>query len=267
MPYLTVDEYQNSPSAVSATSLVTDGQFADQRAALMAVIGQASAWIDNLCQQSLLASTRTETLRINSSWYRDAELRLIPAAWSMPLQIERLWFGFYPSDLVEVTNLADVRVERGGIFAIPDFLWGGQSLVRVTYAAGFPNTLYRSTSGTTITVDDTTGMTVGQVLTIVDGSSTETVIVADVVDGTHVDLVSAPQNGHDDATAIHAMPGEVKQAAVLATSGFITGGRGSDAVVMQTIGANPAVVQADEPIRSANLRLAAQLLQQYIRSL
>lgn len=255
---LTVDEYKRAPGSVSAASLVTDGQYADQNAALADQIERATRWAENtICGQPLIAAQRT---KFRTKPVVGAVIALDPDAWLVPLTLNEVWFGTTNFDIQQVTDLTPTWVEDS-VFMVP--LQVGRSyLVKFVYTSGWPCTTLAAdvaAAATTFTVADPTGITAGSTLTIADGPVGEYVTVESLAGS--VLTIGALTNDHAAGVGVHNVPGDVKQAAVLATTGFIQS-KGTGAIVMNQLQAPSQPVGEASGMTSALAR-AAVILKTY----
>lgn len=280
-PYLTADEYLNAPTGTDTTSLVTDGLEADQASELTRIIARASAWIDNVCNQSLVASIRTEwhTVRYD----RRGRLKIKPDNWPL-VSLDSLEVGTHAADLRPVGDLSGVWAERqtftvpgaaGGSFLTVGFPWSargdlaGEVLTRITYVAGYPNTTLTvagNAGDNALEVASAAGIVAGETLTVGATSHAEQVQVASV-SGQTVTLAGPLVQSHIVGGAVHDMPQDVKAAAILATSSFIND-QGSEALSLSmTSAAATGPDRMPDPTGSAQRRAAAAILASYARVL
>lgn len=275
MGYLTAAEYVGAPTGVGIADLSYGGSSAVQTAELVRIIARASTWMDTTVNCILGAHTATRNQRVRVNRY--GEIRLHPREIE-PVSLTSLSYGWAANALTAVTPLTGAYIDEQD-FVVP---WPGVGsfgpqiqfapssgmpvLAVFTYVAGWPNTTLAATAtagAVALTVVSTVGMVVGQTLTIVDADKTEQVAVTAITSATVV-AVTATANLHTFAAgalaaiAVHAMPEDLKEAAILATSGFIKA-RGNDAMVMNNSLA-PGPTQGDDPTSSADLRLARSIL-------
>jgi hypothetical protein len=135
--------------------------------------------------------------------------------------------------------------------------------VQYSYVNGYPVTALAEpcTSGaSTITVVSALGMIPGVVLTISDIPNTESVGV-ESVSGNVVTLTGTTQSAHNEGTYTSALPEAIKQAAILATAGFIQE-RGTGALTMSSIGGAPTHVNSPAGGGPSDLQQALVILQE-----
>lgn len=286
MTLLTAAEYKSAPTAVDLSALVIDGNQAEQDAELGRVIARAAGWAENtVCNQRLGASQRTE---LHTTRYgKGGRLSINPDCSALPLvSLDRLFLGTNAADLLERTDLSAVWAERGS-WKIPDatglagstvtlgFPWNtsgdlaGTVLAKIVYTAGWPATTLAAActaTATTIVVASSAGVVAGGKLTIPDGESTERVTVTSV-SGSTVHLSAPLLFAHAAGVACHDLPEDVKQAMILAVSGFLRS-RGADSIQLgQSLAPGSGPAPADDAVRSADLRLARAMLASYRRVL
>jgi len=136
-----------------------------------------------------------------------------------------------------------------------------------TYVAGFTNTFIASaTAGaTTFTVQNATGITPDDYLTIYDGQYTETVFTtSDYAFGsTTVTITSPLQYAHSSGVSIGSLPQAIKEAAILITTDFLkVRGDNSLSMAVTTRATSGPSVQS---IIGSDLQLAIELLRPFRR--
>lgn len=279
--YLTVAEYVNAPTGIDVNNLVTVGGQPGQTAALQTAISKASGWIDNECNQPLVAGSFTELLRARYS--RDGSISVHPR--QSPLnQLLAVSIGSNASDMFTVASLASSFIDQqqyvlpfsAGALGWPFSLGGGSKfgklLISLTSVSGWPNTVLTSApaaGATSFTVATAAGFTpqlgspcVDQVFTIYDGASTEVVNVTSVA-GATVNC-TALAFSHTVGVCVSGLPADIKGVAVTVTSAYLRE-RSSESIVMQNT-LQPVGQQSgwDAP-RSAALQSARQTLSSYQR--
>src|ERR1019366_1810964 len=81
-PYITTTEYNNAPTAMDVSNLLSGGDSAAQSIALRETINRASSWVDQFtCRAwgTLCATQNVENARVWGS--RDGTLRIHPKYW------------------------------------------------------------------------------------------------------------------------------------------------------------------------------------------
>lgn len=283
-PYLTVLEYRAAPTAIDSSNLIAAGNQAVQDAELGNVIRRASGAMDNFVDvESLVGSLARPTLTQRTRVNRRGEIRLRPRDPYL-VSLSTLSYGLDASNLLAVSNLSGVWVDERE-FVVPAVGFssgsatvqlgppaaGSQIVARYTYVAGWPNTVLTGNviaTATSLPVASTLSMQVGQYLTIADADKTEDVVITGITSSTVV-AVSALVNAHTAGTnaatavAVHAMPHDVKEAAILYVSAFITN-RGSDTMAMNN-SLTPGAPIGPNAVTVSNIRLAQSLLSNYRR--
>lgn len=275
--YLTPAEYLAAPTAVDTNNLVSGGGAAAQAAALVTVIAKASAWIDNECNQTLLASTDIEF--IPGNYQRNGFVVLHPRR--APLNtLTSLALGTHAGNQVTVSDLSGAYVNHEN-WVIPAVSSGvslsfgsttGRFLAKLTHVAGWSNTVLTSSpivGATSFTVANTAGFLPapgsfvwGDDITIYDGVSTEVITVTAVVGST---LTCSPLTfSHSAGVAVSMLPSDIKEAAVMVTSAFIRS-RQADALVMSNITTAPGQSPPQDAPRARALYDASKMLRTYGR--
>lgn len=279
--YITPAEYRAAPTAVDTNNLVAGGNQAVQDGALLGVIARASAWIDNLVTFSMIASSYVEW--VPTRYQRDGTLSLHPKR--TPLnQLVGLSLGTHAANMAAVTDLTGAWVNEQqwvvpntaafSLVGLPVQFGSGRGtvLAKLTAIGGWPNTTIvgaPAQGATVITVAQAAGFSpaVGSIpfdqsIIIWDGASTETVAVASVAGS--VLTVAATQFAHAAGTVISGLPGDIKEAAILATTGFITR-RQADTIVAGNLAPQPAQMQPANPGGSRALYDARMMLHDFGR--
>lgn len=266
-PYLSAAEYENAPTAMDVANLIAGGSAQANAIALVETIGRASSWIDSYCcgHSGTLASTvETEPARVWGS-YR-ATLTVKTRFWPIT-EVRAFSYSPYPGGLINNQSASvlpstsisiypqefEVSTTTGALsFSGPGMSgfggWGGgNGIVQrheydtvYTYVAGWPNTTLAASVGAgaaSVAPSVVTGIYPGTVLTIYDLPNDEMVTVSSsyVPGNSVVPLTSNIQFNHASTATITNMPPAIKQAAILATTGFIKQ-RGSGALIAADIG-------------------------------
>lgn len=283
-PYITAKEYRESSTGQDTLNLIAGGNAGAQDAELERRIWNASGWIDNTCNSSLLAASHVEmrTVGFGSSG------RLVLSPNHVHLnQLTAVALGADASSLsnLSAATIAAAWIEEqtfmvpaaAGSFTGPSIQFGprprGRCLAKLTYVAGWPNTTITSTpaqGATSFTVTNPAGLQpmVGSEIAdeqarIIDGEFTEVITITGVVGNTV--SCSALTKAHATAGATLTMlPGPVKEAALLVTSAFLRA-RSSDALTIgQTLVAGGGGTAGDS-VRWKLLRDAESMLSPYAR--
>lgn len=238
--YLTLAELKRNPIYQELKHLVPDESDEDRDAELERIIARISAMINGLCNQNLAATIDTEIGRV----VVDDEGNLVIHTRGTPIiEVLSVKVGPNPYNLTALTDFSHVILEPWSI-TIPQattgsWYWSGnlplgnswrprsRLWAQWTYVNGFPITTLSGdvmAGATSIPVVDTTGIVpltsspglVPTLLTIEDGIYLEQVVPTAVSNGT---LTVPPLTyTHEAGVGIHAMPGDVKQAALILMS-------------------------------------------------
>lgn len=284
--YITVQEFKNAPTGIDPLSIIPGGTQAQNDTELFNVILRASAWVDQICKQDTLEATvNTETkeitmnnmglIRVHPDMFpivslTSAQYRVVPIGDWIPLplnfiQVLDRYFTVYNLNSTSISPVLAQQFPAFGYYT-PYRIRNLQRIpltIQYTYVNGYPNTSLTASvvaSGTSITVQNATGVYVGQKLTIYDNEKTESVVVS-AINGNVLTLNLGLVFAHNANTPISALPANVKQATILLAS-YLIKERGSVAVVV-----NEAGVQGINSMsKSANdIEVAKELLQPFVR--
>ena len=112
-------------------------------------------------------------------------------------------------------------------------------------------------------VADSTAIYAGTMLNIVDGRYNEQVTVS-AISGNTVTLSSGLQNAHAVGVGVHAMPGAVKQAAILVTTALIKA-RGQGAIVPPSMSGASSLTSDQSKPGNNELSQAMTILKSFAR--
>ena len=280
--YITAREYRESSTGQDTLNLIGGGNQADQDAELERRIWNASGWIDNTCNSSLIAASHVETRSVSLS--SRGRLAFSPNHVHLN-QLTGVALGSDGSSLsaVSASTIAAAWIEEQ-TFMVPlaagafstSIQFGprvrGRFLSKLTYVAGWPNTTITSapTAGaTSFTVANPAGLVpmVGsdiadEQVRIIDGGETEVITIVGVSGNTVT--CSALANAHEAGATLTMLPGPVKQAAIDVTSAFLRA-RSSDALTIgQTLVAGGGGATGDS-VRWKLLRDAEAMLRPFAR--
>lgn len=263
-PYISLQEFQNAPTAVSTKTLVPNGTAQQNQQALADTIMRASGWVDEHCFHSsdgtLAASTSVESSPVRA---KNGSIKLI-CKYRPILEVQGIALGPTAAQLSSLTTDPGIAVDGkiitipptqlGSAAAVGDFLpgivlgWGGYAYASWSYVNGFPHTALAAdvTAGASeIQVEATLpdgssvcGVYPGTQLTIFDGVSTEVVVASAAPSGTTISLQQPTLFAHTlpaapDTIRVSSIPRAVEQACISLTSCLIKL-RGSRAMVMPT---------------------------------
>jgi hypothetical protein len=282
IPYLTLEEYKNAPTAIDIDNLVFNSQDPEvQDTELKNVIARASSWADTYCNQVLGATVETEQQRSRVS--TDGSIRFHPR-FSPIMALLDFNYG-YPTNMASLGDCSVAWIEEEQII-IPNAMlgtWtsqgplsfgaynggpGNQMFLKYTYVAGYTNTLLASPAAlgaSTIVVKDGTGIIAGQILSLYDGLNTENVTVAStyVFGSATVPLTRPLVYAHLADVSVSALPPAVKEAVILITTAFLKV-RGDSAMTMGIVTSANSTQTASNRY-SDELTLASTLLNSYAR--
>ncbi len=264
---LTVQEFQNAPTALDLTNLVPGGDANAQTAELANVITRSSQWIYTYCQQILVATTDTEqrTAQITN----DGQIYVRPK--NKPIvSISSVSWKIYASDVWNNIDLSNVWISGHGDAFYVDGWYGyyrglgnRKPQIQYTYVNGYPNPLLTvsvSAGATALTVSTAVGIEPNVLLTIYDGEFTEQITVQSV-NGNVVTLTTGVINAHNAGVAVSGVPADIKQAAILVVTHFIKQ-RGYGTVSLEMAQAETMRL-TDRAGLSQELKEATQILQAY----
>ena len=283
IPYLTLEEYKNAPTAIDLDNLVFNSQDPEaQDTELRNVIARASSWADTYCNQVLGATLETEQQRSRVS--TDGSIRFHPR-FSPIVALTDFNYG-YPTNMASLGDCSIAWIEDEEII-IPNAqlgTWtsqgplsfgaynggpGNQMFLKYTYVAGYTNTLLAVpavATQSTIVVKDGTGIVAGQMLSLYDGLNTENVTVAGtyVFGSATVPLVRPLVFDHLADVSVSALPPAIKEAVILITTAFLKV-RGDSSMTMGITASASASIMQGQNRYSDELTLAATLLNSYAR--
>lgn len=276
LPYLTVKEYQDAPTALSSNNLINGASQAVQDSELANVIGRASGWIDRECFQSLVARFRNEQSKVTLG--RNGEITFVPDFFPI-IAVTALSYGANPSLMQSVPDCSVLEINDRMVTLNAPFPYGSgmttypafnarMPLLRYTYVHGFVNTTLAasaSAGATSITVKDGAGIQIGQVIKIVNEDKSEWVTVGSsyAFGATNVPLAAPLVYAQAAGLAVHAMPDGIKQAAILATSAFIKV-RGTGTKVLSTSTQAGGNISGSRGINT-DLELAREMLTDFVK--
>ena len=279
-PYLTLTEYKNAPTALDYGNLVQGGNQAAQDAELSNAILRASSWIDQYCNQIIGATVDVEQQRTRIR--PDGTIRVHPKYFPI-VAVQSLSIGFQPNSLTAVTDPSQGWLEEQQFvypYASQPTQWSSQGplglgfpgspraevYVNYTYINGYGNDFIQTAANagdTTLYVNDGTGFTAGEMITIYDGASTERVTIADTFtfDSNTIPLTAPLAYAHASGVSVSALPAAVKEACILVTSAFLKI-RGDASLVMQ-VTTRPSGQIADSQNLGNDIAVAQTLLKPF----
>lgn len=282
VPYLTLEEYKNAPTAIDLDNLVFNSQDPEaQDAELRNVIARASSWMDTYCNQVLGATVETEQQRSRMS--TDGSIRFHPR-FSPIVALTEFNYG-YPTNMASLGDCSIAWIEDQEII-IPNAQLGtwtsqgplsfgsynggpsNQIFLNYTYVAGYANTFVSTPSAvgaTSLVVKNGTGVVAGQMLQVYDGLNTENVTVAStyVFGSNTIPVVTPMLYAHDVETAVSALPPAIKQAAILVTTAMLKV-RGDSAMTMM-VTTQPMLATPGSARFADEMTIAADILNTYRR--
>ena len=281
-PYLTLQEFKNAPTALDYGNLVVGGNQAAQDAELSNAILRASSWIDQYCNQIIGATVDVEQQRTRMR--PDGTVRFHPKYFPI-VALSQLSIGFSPSSLTAVTDPSQAWLEEGQVifpYASQPSQWSSQGplglgfpstpraevFVNYSYVNGYGNDFIQTAvtvGATSITVNDGTGFTAGEQITIYDGASTERVTIANTYtfDSDTIPLTAPLAYAHSAGVSVSALPAAVKEACILVTSAFLKI-RG-DASLVMAVTTNPSRQVEGASGLGSDIAVAQELLKPFRR--
>lgn len=274
-PYITPTEYTAAGTGVDVGQLVPGGTTAANQAALLRVIARASSWADNLCYQVLAATLDTQSGRYRIK--ADGSLA-IPVDNTPLIAVNSVSTGPTPATLTAMTDLSGLWLGKKvvtipyaglstGLRTYYPAASSGWMYAAVGYVNGWANTVLTAASGAaSLLVQSGLGIYPGMTLTVADGANTETVTVAGTYTpgSTTVPTAAALLFTHPVGTAVSAFPESIKQAVISLTSALIKT-RGSEAVVMMSMTAEPSKTTLSESGGIEDFEIASDLLTPFRR--
>lgn len=279
-PYLTVQEFLQAQTGVDTSQLVPGGTPAQNAAALVELILQASSVVNDFCRQVLSATKDVQvgeyrvfpdgTIRV---WVDNTPLIMVTdvkvGAVAGQLQALTDLSGLWPDrKVVRIPTLGITQAQQGGSGAAR--AGPGRLFAEVGYVNGYANARLAAAataSATEITVDNPLGMVPGLQMAVYDAERTEVIVPAAgyVIGSATVPLASPLAYAHDPSTvdggdiAVSALPGAVRRAAISLTA-YLIKTRGAEAVALVSIMDQVQRLQKVEPGGDEDLMLATRLL-------
>lgn len=282
IPYLTLNEFKNAPTAIDIDNLVFNSTDPDaQDAELSNVIARASSYIDTFCNQILGASSDTEQQRTRIK--RDGSIRFHPNN-SPIVALTNLWYGSDPTQLTQMTDPSICWLESQQVIVPSSGLstnytsQGSLSLgsftgnttecyLKYTYVNGYANdTIVSATAGqTTLTVANGIGFHAGLMLKIYDGLNSENITIGSTyVFGSNTVPLANPLNySHTTGVSISALPPAIKEAAILITTAMLKV-RGDNSMVMN-VTTSPGHSTPGSQAIASDIGMAQELLKPFRR--
>lgn len=282
IPYLTLQEFKNAPTAIDISNLVYNSSDPDaQDSELTNAIGRASSWVDTYCNQILGATNETETQRARVR--SDGTIRFHPR-YSPVIALTSFSYGFYPTQLITAADCSVAWLEEQEVifpFANQSLTFtsqgpiafggpgpgGSEVYLQFSYVNGYANDLIAVADAmdSSLTVESGVGITAGLQMKIYDGMYSETVIVDSsyVFGSTTVPLTRPLVYSHDPGVSISALPPAIKEATILAATAMLKV-RGDNSMVMG-VGTQPNSSFTDTQDISSDLGLAMDLLKPFRR--
>lgn len=253
MLYITPAELVNAATGIDWLSLPVAAASSAQRLQEQTnIIRRASAWVDAYCQQQLDARIIVSPPRAiggdrvgwrDSGFYALLDGFPLVSVSLVEWSVDGVTFNtIAPPYTVLLTGQQSVTILPGGTIQLTGSGYGwGPGWLRITYVAGFANALLTSNasaSAVTLAVDERAGFTPGQKVTIYD-VVTGTTIQEDVTVSSSYVAATGPGNltvsacvyAHLAGTRVSAIPDDIRQATILASTAYArTRGRTSISV-------------------------------------
>ena len=264
-PYLSVQEYQNAPTAMDIFNLIPGGDVNVQMQALTEVISRASSWIDQFTCGAWGTLAATQNVENGRVWgNRSGQLIVHPKYWPI-LSVDAFSYsavqtqvygygtmqGGFGAAAASITPAGNVWIEPQQFVVQPSGVvsWNvnstygigpGQYFCQWTYTNGWPISQLAASAAagaTSIQPSVLTGIYPGTSLTLYDMPYDEHIQVASsYVPGEAIVPLTQPlAYAHASTATVTNIPPAIKQAAILATTAFIKQ-RGSGALVVNDIG-------------------------------
>lgn len=273
--YITPAQFLQAGTGVDVSQLVARGSAAANTAALARVIRQASSWADSLTNRAGDA-TLAATVDIQTGYYRPrGGMLTVPVKYKPVIEVVGISTGPYPWQLTAMSPLDRVGIVSPKLvqFAVGGYTCDqhGRVYVALSYVNGWPCTTLASPAAvgdTAIGLTSPVGVYPGMVLTLDDSGNTEQVTVAaSYTPGTTgpVPLTAAISETHTAGVAASAMPEDI-QRAVIALTACLIKTRGSQALVMQSMGSEPTNTEISQAGGVEDFELASDLLEPYRRA-
>ena len=250
-PYLTIEEYQNAPTAIDTANLIPTGSLLSQDEALAEVIARASSLLDAECMGAwgtLCATRNTENARIWAS--NNGSIVVHPKYWPI-LEVSAFSVSSSPSaPAASVTPQGNVWIEPSQFIVQPGGVVGtgfgglgfgrGQVYCSWQYVNGWPNTSLSASvaaGAASVSAMDPTGIYPGTGLELFDAPNDEMLVVASdyVPGGTLLPLTHGLSYDHLAGTTLSNLPTAAKQAAISMVTCLVKI-RGSGALIVDDIG-------------------------------
>lgn len=282
LPYLTLDEFKNAPTAIDIDNLVFNSSDPEvQNSELNNVIARASSWIDTYCNQILGATSETEQQRTRIR--NDGTIRFHPNN-SPIIAVTDLWYGFDPGNLIQAQDPSVCWLESQEVifpYATLGTSYSSQGplglglpsspqlevFLKYSYINGYPNSTIATAvaTQTSLTVTEANGIRAGVQLKIYDGMKTENVMVGSTYTfgSTTIPLSSPLIYSHEAGVSISALPPAIKEAAILVTTAMLKV-RGDNSMVMAVTTA-PSVAIPGSQNMGQDMAMAMDLLKPYRR--
>lgn len=277
-PYITAKEFAAYPTGVTVSQLVPGASAAVNADALNQQILAASGWADSICAQTLAATVetvadwfllqkgyisivadQTPVIQVNSISYGAIDNQQALSNWSQ-VSINSKVVQFPITTFPTSSNPYSVPVRYGSdVWCVMEYVAGYANALTVAQAAAGQNTL---------NMTDTLGIAAGMAVTIYDPGKTEVITIQSIDStGTIITTVGPLLFEHDAGTSVGALPASIKEAVVLLTTSLIKS-RGSDAIVLPSMRAQPSSEQAVvTPSGAAERRKAEAMLAPFMRSM
>jgi len=266
-PYVSAVEVFNWPVGADVSQLVVGGNTPANNAALTEILLEASAEADSICKKVLAA-----TLDVEADEYRiwrDGTIH-VPVKYAPLLSVNAVSIGTAAGQLTPLADLSGIwpgtKVVRIPVPTFPpvNFMTAPSTptiarpdhvFAQVTYVNGWAYTTLAAPAAQNaqqLTPVNVLGIVPGLTMTLRDGPNTEVVTVSPtyVMGSATVPLTAPLQFAHVAGTTLSAMPPAVKLA-VINLAKWIVKGRGSKAVVMDSVQPNvsmrPKKTQTSDP--------------------
>lgn len=292
--YVTASEFKTAPTGIDVSTLdqTNIGNQAAQDSALLNILRRASAWVDTIVQQDTLEATlnteikevrmsrdgrvnihvdQTPIIQLTDVQYRSHPRESFQEVDLNSIEIRDNWFTIY--DLFYNTSLSPNFMGLGSGSYTNDIFSGYSSpyyrktdvplTFKYTYLNGYTNTtvtVAATIGATSLTVADSTGLTVNQRVTIYDGAGQETTVIT-AINGNVLTLKSGLLFAHAVGVGVSAIPDSVKQATIMLACALIKD-RGALSITLQE---TQVLSSNATPYKTDEVSIAKELLAPYRR--
>lgn len=275
-PYITPQDFLNEPTGVDTSQLIPQGSSLTQEAALARLCANASSEADRICQKVLAA-----TLDVESGMYRiqrDGTIH-VPVPFGPLISVNAVSIGYSANTMTAMSDLSGVKpirnVARIPVPTAPPLNYRfspnpaayaphGWIYADVTYVNGWAHSLLTASTAVnaqSIVPGNVLGFVPNLPFTVYDGQSTEGARVSSgyTLGATTVPLTAGLRYAHDADVSVSALP-PFARLAVVRLGAWLVKTRGSEAIVVTSIGGQPSGTQQIDPGGSPDYKEAERAL-------